>query len=237
MFTIQIDDSPHTSIVRLCAAVEKAAKAAIASRGAFNLALSGGNTAKEIFKVLCTSDIAWENVRFFWVDERCVPPDDGASNYGQAKANFFEKINAKASDIFRLRGEECPVLECERYSRLVELVVKDRISGTPSFDCIILGIGPDAHTASIFPHSMNILDDKRLYCANTDPSKRLWRMTMTGRTILAAKKILAGVYGIEKERALKSAIGGIAVRGRSTPAEYIVSRARDIEIFTDIKVL
>lgn len=150
---------------------------------------------------------------------------------------FFSKINAKDSNIFRLRGEECPVLECERYSRLVELLVKERSSGTPSFDCIILGIGADAHTASIFPHSMNILDDRRLYCANTDPSKRLWRMTMTGRTILAAKKILVGVYGKQKERALKSSVEGIAKRGRSSPAEYIISRARDIEIYTDINIL
>ena len=171
------------------------------------------------------------------MDERCVFPDDEASNYGQAKKNFFSKINAKDSNIFRLRGEECPVLECERYSRLVELLVKERSSGTPSFDCIILGIGADAHTASIFPHSMNILDDRRLYCANTDPSKRLWRMTMTGRTILAAKKILVGVYGKQKERALKSSVEGIAKRGRSSPAEYIISRARDIEIYTDINIL
>ena len=237
MFTIQIDDSQRASIERLGSSVAKASKTAVAERGIFNFALSGGNTANDIFEVLCASDIAWEKTRFFWVDERCVFPDDEASNYGQAKKNFFSKINAKDSNIFRLRGEECPVLECERYSRLVELLVKERSSGTPSFDCIILGIGADAHTASIFPHSMNILDDRRLYCANTDPSKRLWRMTMTGRTILAAKKILVGVYGKQKERALKSSVEGIAKRGRSSPAEYIISRARDIEIYTDINIL
>ena len=89
MFTIQIDDSQRASIERLCSSVAKAAKTAVAERGIFNFALSGGNTANDIFEVLCASDIAWEKTRFFWVDERCVFPDDEASNYGQAKKNFF----------------------------------------------------------------------------------------------------------------------------------------------------
>ena len=236
MFTVKVDDSSRASVARLCSELEKIARSAISARGAFNLALSGGNTANEIFEVLRNSDIEWGSVRFFWVDERCVFPDDPASNYGQAEKNFFSRIDARGAGIFRLRGEECPVLECERYSRLVELIVKERFNGTPAFDCAILGVGADAHTASIFPHSKELLTDKRLYCAGTDPTRKFWRMTMTGRTILAAERILVAAYGEQKACALKSILRGALPIEVSTPAGYVLARARNAEIFTDVEV-
>ena len=119
----------------------------------FNLALSGGGTAQKMFALWVDEykdKIDWDAIRFFWVDERCVPPTDPDSNYGHANELLFKPLHIPAGHVHRIHGEVEPGTEAMRYSRVVKEYLP-RHGQLPYFDCIILGIGGDAHTASIFP--------------------------------------------------------------------------------------
>ena len=200
----------------------------------FNLSVSGGDTAKKIFEVLSKAPIGWGNVRFFWVDERCVAPTDGASNYKHAKELLFDRVGIPEGHVFRMRGEECPISEMERYAKIVAEQVPQK-DGFPVFDCSIIGVGPDFHTASIFPNTMKLLNDEEPYAVNKNPETGQWRMTMTGRTILNSKKIFAAILGKKKEQMFKKLLRDIVQNPDSSPAAYVLAKAEDAEIFTDIK--
>ena len=129
--------------------------------GPFHIALSGGGTAKLLFRLWAQEyvrKIAWSRLRFYWVDERCVPPDDPESNFKYADELLFQKIGIPDNHLFRIRGEEDPEQEARRYAAAVraELPLQD---GLPRFDAVVLGIGDDGHTASIFPHTPGLLTD------------------------------------------------------------------------------
>ena len=200
----------------------------------FNLSVSGGDTAKKIFEVLSKAPIGWGNVRFVWVDERCVAPTDGASNYKHAKELLFDRVGIPEGHVFRMRGEECPISEMERYAKIVAEQVPQK-DGFPVFDCSIIGVGPDFHTASIFPNTMKLLNDEEPYAVNKNPETGQWRMTMTGRTILNSKKIFAAILGKTKEQMFKKLLRDIVQNPDSSPAAYVLAKAQDAEIFTDIK--
>ena len=133
--------------------------------GPFHIALSGGGTAKLLFRLWAQEyvrKIAWSRLRFYWVDERCVPPDDPESNFKYADELLFQKIGIPDNHLFRIRGEEDPEQEARRYAAAVraELPLQD---GLPRFDAVVLGIGDDGHTASIFPHTPGLLTDPACY--------------------------------------------------------------------------
>lgn len=200
----------------------------------FNLSVSGGDTAKKIFEVLSKAPIGWGNVRFYWVDERCVVPTDDASNYKHAKELLLDRVGIPEDHVFRMRGEECPISEMERYAKIVAEQVPQK-DGFPVFDCSIIGVGPDFHTASIFPNTMKLLNDDEPYAVNKNPETGQWRMTMTGRTILNSKKIFAAILGKKKEQMFKKLLRDIVQNPDSSPAAYVLAKAEDAEIFTDIK--
>ena len=124
----------------------------------FNLALSGGETAKHMFSLWVDEykdKIDWNNIRFFWVDERCVPPTSPDSNYGHANRLLFTPLRIQADHIHRIKGENEPGTEAMRYSWVVKEFLP-LFNQMPTFDCIILGVGEDSHTASIFPTTMEL---------------------------------------------------------------------------------
>ena len=134
----------------------------------FNLALSGGGTAQKMFALWVDEykdKIDWDAIRFFWVDERCVPPTDPDSNYGHANELLFKPLHIPAGHVHRIHGEVEPGTEAMRYSRVVKEYLP-RHGQLPYFDCIILGIGGDAHTASIFPDTLPLLTDSRNYAVS-----------------------------------------------------------------------
>lgn len=235
MFKTQIDADEKSSILRLCRNIEEISHKSISERGEFNIAISGGETAKKMYAELVNFDVDWKLTKIFWVDERCVGANSPDSNYGCALKLFIDPLKIPQGNVFRLRGEECPVTECERYSLLLQRLVSNADKdGTPSLDCVILGMGADSHTASIFPCNMNLLSDPKLYAVSHNPKAKFWRMTMTGRTILAAKKILLPVYGGDKKTPLKKMLSDISNAPDSTPISTVISRAKDAEILTDI---
>jgi len=207
-----------------------------ARREIFNVALSGGESAKKLFAALCGKDFSsarWDHARFFWIDERCVLPEDDMCNYKHAKELFFDRKKISAENIFRIRGEECPVDEAARYSKLVGQMLPSP-SGVPSFDCAVLGMGTEGHVGSIFPSNMGLIESKDLYAVSRPCENNQWRITATGALIKSAAKILCPIVGRDKKRIFLKTLREIGAGRASTPAAVLFSEIPNMEIFTDI---
>ncbi|MBA4322115.1 MAG: 6-phosphogluconolactonase [Odoribacter sp.] len=176
----------------------------------FTIALSGGATPELLFSILgdhFSNSVSWEFVHFFWGDERCVPPDDPASNYGITKRAFLDKIKSPSANIHRIMGESHPTEEAERYSQVIREFTVQR-KGFPMFDLIILGIGEDGHTASIFPGSNKLFISEKICEAVIHPVTFQRRITITGMVINNACKVVFLVTGKNKAKIISSIIKG-----------------------------
>lgn len=165
-----------------------------------NIALSGGSTPKLIFDILgknYADKINWNRINFFWVDERCVPPDDSESNFGMIREHLFRNINIPDENIFRIRGEEDPDKEANEYAKQVLIKVPQKF-GIPCFDLILLGMGEDGHTASIFPDQIVLVHSDRFYDVAIHPISKQRRITMTGKILNNAELIFFIVTGENK---------------------------------------
>lgn len=165
-----------------------------------SVALSGGSTPKLLYTVLgdhFADLIPWEYVHFFWGDERCVLPSDPDSNFGMTKSILLDKIKIPPGNIHRIIGEEDPLREAERYSD--EILRNTRIRNKlPVFDLIILGLGDDGHTASIFPAGRKLLRSKKICEPASHPVSGQKRVTITGPVINNADNIIFLVAGSAK---------------------------------------
>lgn len=151
----------------------------------YNIALSGGSTPKNFFKTLAekySDKVDWEKVHFFWGDERCVPPTSNESNFKMTKENLFDRINVPVENIHRIKGEDEPAKEAIRYSDEI-LNLLDKKNGLPCFDFIMLGLGEDGHTASIFPDRLDLFESDKICEAVKNPETGQQRITITGNVI------------------------------------------------------
>ncbi len=151
----------------------------------FSLALSGGSTPKVIFEFIASNfknKINWSKVIIFWGDERCVSPESDESNYKMASESLLKHIPIPDTNIFRIKGEEDPATEVKRYSEIVSKLIPS-VNGTPQFDLILLGLGEDGHTASIFPNNIHLFDSKKLFELSEHPDTNQKRITATGKII------------------------------------------------------
>lgn len=165
-----------------------------------NIALSGGSTPKSVFDFLSKNfrdKIDWSNINFFWGDERCVPSDHPDSNYFMTFEHLFSKIDVPVKNIFKIDGDNNPEDEAIRYSELIFKNV-DKINNIPSFDLAMLGLGEDGHTASIFPNSINLINDKRICAVSQHPALCQKRITLTGTVINNSQKIVFLITGKNK---------------------------------------
>ena len=197
----------------------------------FHIALSGGSTAQQLFKLWVKeyrNDIPWDILRFYWVDERCVSPEDDESNFKHADRLLFMPLDIPQDHIHRIWGEQEPKVEAERYSEMVKWELPG-YSNMPRFDCTILGIGADGHVASIFNDSMDLLTDPRVYAVSQHPKTGQQRITMTGTAILKSSAILIPVIGADKQEIMEHLIHKQGVY----PASYILSRSSTATLFTD----
>ncbi len=150
------------------------------------VALSGGSTPKRLFRILAdqfADRIDWHRVHFFWGDERCVPPDDPESNFGAAKELLLDQIEIPPTNIHRILGESDPEVERNRYEQELETHLAKGPDGIPQFDLIILGMGDDGHTASIFPHQLRFMESARICEVATHPVSGQQRITLTGQVL------------------------------------------------------
>lgn len=198
----------------------------------FHLALSGGNTAIQMFTLWreeYADLIRWKDIHFYWVDERCVPPTHPESNYGQAKREFLMPLGIPDEHVFRIRGEEPPEIEALRYSDNVMRLLPQR-DGMPVFDCIILGAGADGHTASLFPGDVQALKSEQPYITTVHPQTGQRRISMSGTILLNYSPILLPLVGRDKKDITDRILDGKET-GPLLPAAYILSRAKDARLY------
>lgn len=165
-----------------------------------NIALSGGSTPKLLFKTLASEyphKIDWEKINFFWGDERCVPPDHDDSNYKMTKQLLLDPLGIPVNQIHRIIGENPPQQEAERYGEEIRqhLIYQ---TGWPVFDLVILGMGPDGHTASIFPSQLGLMESKKICEVGTHPGSGQKRVTITGKVINNAHQVAVLATGASK---------------------------------------
>ncbi|NVN18545.1 6-phosphogluconolactonase [Muricauda sp. HICW] len=174
----------------------------------FHVALSGGSTPKIVFDVLADNfagKVDWSKVHFYWGDERCVPPSDDESNYKMTVEHLFSKIDVPEENIHRILGEKDPANEAMRYANLLEINL-DRIEGVPQFDLVILGMGDDGHTASIFPHEIDLWDAKDHCVVATHPDSGQKRVSINGKVINTAKEVVFLVTGASKAEKVEAIV-------------------------------
>ncbi|MEL6304432.1 MAG: 6-phosphogluconolactonase [Bacteroidota bacterium] len=171
-----------------------------ADKDEFHVALSGGSTPKLLFDIMAESyseAFPWEKMHFYWGDERCVPPDDKDSNYLMTVTHLFSKVPVPKGNIHRILGENDPHSEAMRYANLLEINL-DRVEGVPQFDLVILGMGDDGHTASIFPHEIELWNSDDHCVVANHPESGQKRVSINGKVINTAKEVAFLVTGGNK---------------------------------------
>lgn len=176
-----------------------------------SIALSGGSTPGIWFELLAgeyRDRLPWEELLFFWGDERCVPPGDPESNYGMAQAKLLSRVPVPEDHIFRIRGEAPPDQEAVRYGQVLRESLPMR-NGIPQVDLVVLGMGDDGHTASIFPHEGFLWDAPAACVVATHPESGQKRISLTGRIINNARAVVFLVTGPGKAGRVRQVIEGL----------------------------
>jgi 6-phosphogluconolactonase len=189
----------------------KTAQETIRNNGIFHVAVSGGRTPQRFFELLGASPRAqsldWEKVHIFWADERYVPPDSEASNYKMAADAFLVNVTIPQENIHRIPTEYNDVCDAVRcYENTIYEVIGTEKEQPPRFDLIMLGMGEDGHTASLFPNSYASFDKDDLACAVYQTGGKLSRITLTHPVLCAASQLVIMVSGQEKARVLKEVL-------------------------------
>lgn len=192
------------------------------SENAFHIAISGGKTPDLLFSVLASKyadSSAWQKVHFWWVDERMVPSTHTESNFGVVQKLLFSRISIPEGNIHRIKGENNPQEEALSYSAQIQKNVPQK-NEWPVFDLILLGMGDDGHTASIFPNQMGLLHSENICEVATHPVSAQKRVTLTGEVINSASKICFLVTGKGKATRLKE-IASSTAEATLLPAFHI----------------
>lgn len=187
------------------------ANQSIVTHGRFTIALAGGSTPKKLYALLASepyrSQVDWGLVEVFWGDERCVPPDHPDSNFRMAQEELLSKVPIPVSQIHRMPAEQ-PDHDAAARAYAAEIQRVFGTSGIPHFDLIQLGMGPEGHTASLFPHQASLHEQQRLVIPVTTPKPPPDRLTFTPPLLNAARHVLFMVTGAEKADALHAILEG-----------------------------
>ena len=164
-----------------------------------SVALSGGSTPKILLDLLAEkhADLDWSRVHFYWGDEPCVPPTDGDSNYKMTVDHLLSKIDMPEANVHRVKGENDPAAEAVDYGKQIEQNLPS-VNELAQFDLVILGMGGDGHTASIFPHEIELLEAPSTCAVATHPESGQIRVSLTGNVINNAKRVAFLVTGAGK---------------------------------------
>jgi 6-phosphogluconolactonase len=190
------------------------AETAVAARGRARIAISGGSTPKATFALLADpaqpwrARMPWSQLDLFWVDERCVPPDDSDSNYRMTREAMLDHVPLKPEQIHRIEGELEPAAAAARYESALRNSFRLAGAELPQFDVIQLGMGPDGHTASLFPHTEALHELERLAVANHVQNKDAWRVTLTWPVINRGAQVFFLIGGADKVQILKEVFSG-----------------------------
>ena len=214
---IKVLPDPASIAAEAAERIVRAADEAIALSGRFRIGLSGGSTPKVLFQLLADeryrARIDWSNVEVFFVDERCVPPDRGESNYRMARDTLLSKIPIPGDNIYRMRGEvEPPNEAAKEYGQML----KEKFGGPTieeggGLDVILRGMGEDGHTASLFPATAAVNETKHRCVANyaaKSTTGKSWRLTLTASFINRSREVIVLVAGASKARTLAEVLEG-----------------------------
>ncbi|MDA1315093.1 MAG: 6-phosphogluconolactonase [Acidobacteria bacterium] len=207
-------------------------RTALDTRDIATCALSGGSTPALMFRYLAEQELPWERVHFFWVDERCVSPYHEESNFGVTKALLLDPLGISEQQIHRIEGEREPDDAADRYVREIGEFFDLSAGQMPPFDVLHLGMGADAHTASLFPGSELIRDRSGIAAAVYVAARSAYRVTLLPRAILEARRIFFLVTGDDKQAALQAVIAG-PYEPVSRPAQLFDREANDVVWFLD----
>lgn len=187
------------------------AAAAVAASGRFSIALAGGSTPRPTYERLAGSayrDVPWRETLVFWGDERCVPPDQVDSNYRMARETLLDHVPVPPSNVYRMAGEEPPTEAAASYSAILRAVFDLTGDEWPRFDLILLGLGEDGHTASLFPHTDVLFEQDELTAAPYVPRLSAHRLTLTPPVLNNAALIVFLVTGAAKADVLRRVLRG-----------------------------
>ncbi len=204
-------DSPEAVYVRAAEELTHLAGEAVCMHGEFRLCLAGGSTPQATYELLASRfhhSIDWSEIQFFWGDERCVPPGDAASNFGMADRTMLAKLGLRAEQIHRMRGEEPSAEGARAYEEDLRTAFGIAPGSWPSFNLILLGLGENAHIASLFPHHPALHEKERLAVAVEVDAPQRNRITLTAPVLNHAERIIFLVAGEAKAAAVKNTLEG-----------------------------
>lgn len=217
---------------------EKCAGAA-AAHGRVRVAISGGSTPKATFGLLADpgqpwrAQMPWDKLDLWWVDERSVPPDNADSNYRMTREAMLDKVPLKPEQIHRMEGELDPTEAAARYEMELRNGFGLRDQELPRFDLLQLGMGPDGHTASLFPHTAALHETNQLVTANhVETVKDSWRVTLTQPVINNAADVFFLIGGQDKAEILKEVLLGTVDRER-LPSQMIAPASGILTLLLD----
>jgi 6-phosphogluconolactonase len=198
-----------------------AAARALRSHDTFVVALSGGHTPQQLYALLATPRLAaqvdWSRVQVCWGDERCVPPDAAESNYRMALEALLSLVPLPPGNVHRIRGEDDPGEEARRYDEMMRVL----LGGSGSrLDLVLLGLGTDGHTASLFPGATSVHESAHWVAPAFSETNTQWRITLTPRLINAAAEVVFLVSGANKADVVARVLQG-PWRPHDIPAQLI----------------
>lgn len=212
--TCRVSSTPAEVATAAAQLFTQSAIDAINARGRARIAISGGTTPKAMFTLLAdpaqpfVTQIPWQKLDLYWVDERCVPPDHPDSNYRMTSEALLSKVPLAPERIHRMEGELDPTVAAARYESAIRNSFRLEGAETPTFDLILLGMGDDGHTASLFPHTEAINDLTDIVTANHVPQKDTWRITLTWPVINQGREVAFLIEGAAKAQVLHDVLLG-----------------------------
>src|SRR5947209_1865485 len=207
---------------------------AVSTRGAFSVALSGGSTPRRVYELLASDDyraqVSWPSVHVFFGDERTVAPDHPDSNFRMANEALLSRVALPARNVHRLNGVGDAAANASRYESELRAFFGD--AAWPRLDLVMLGMGDDGHTASLFPGSAALAESQAWVAANWVEKFQTWRITLTAPAINAARRVLFLVAGAAKAERLREVLAGERDPSR-LPSQLIQPRDGTLEWFVD----
>src|SRR6266576_5146757 len=192
----------------------QAARESVSEKGSFSVALAGGSTPKVLYGLLASNPllqakVPWGKIQFFFGDERHVPPDHAESNFRMASEAMFSRAPVQPQQVHRIHGENANVTDAaEEYERELRAAFQLKTGELPRFDLVLLGMGPEGHTASLFPGTKALKEERRLVVSNWVGKLYTDRITLTPPVLNNAAQVIFMVHGEEKAPALKAVLEG-----------------------------
>jgi 6-phosphogluconolactonase len=236
--TFRVASGPGEVAASAASMFTSAATAAVRARGVARVAISGGGTPKAMFALLADraapyfAQVPWQKLELFWVDERCVPPDDADSNYRMTREAMLSHVPLPLAQIHRMEGELDPEVAAARYEASIRTSFRLEGAQLPEFDLVLLGMGDDGHTASLFPHTAALHESQRLVVANHVPQKETWRITLTSPVINHGREVAFLIEGAGKAQVLHDVFAG-PLDPESKPSQLVRPESGRLTVLLD----